>query len=235
MNIQVRKNTGNEFPTRYNLRRGLSAIELMVTICLVVIIAAVVGVFLVKLLRIQEQEREEAYIREKLADICAIYADYISVGSSFHININSNSVDPILLIKYRQEAGGVSLETGRVSRVAYLTAKVNTKCEDEIGAMKLDIFSRDPEGVTKRHSDSMNGNASLIPLLGNVVSCTITPLNNNWIEDGTNEDGTNSYKKTDAALGLLSVTAKYEIENDDGELETKTVTAERVVRLWNRE
>lgn len=228
MNIQVRKNTGNEFPARYNLRRGLSAIELMVTICLVVIIAAVVGVFLVKLLRIQEQEREEAYIREKLADICAIYADYMSVGSSFHIN--TNSVDPILLIKYRQEAGGVSLETGRVSRVAYLTAKVNTKREDEIGAMKLDIFSRDPEGVTKRHSDSMNGNASLIPLLGNVVSCTITPLNNDW-----SQDGTNSYKKTDAALGLLSVSAKYEIENEHGELAVKTATVERVVRLWNRE
>ena len=224
MNIQVRKNTGNEFPTRYNLRRGLSAIELMVTICLVVIIAAVVGVFLVKLLRIQEQEREEAYIREKLADICAIYADYMSVGSSFHIN--TNSVDPILLIKYRQEAGGVSLETGRVSRVAYLTAKVNTKSEDEIGAMKLDIFSRDPEGVTKRHSDSLNGNASLIPLLGNVVSCTITPLKNHW---------TNSNEKTDAALGLLSVSAKYEIENEHGELAVKTATVERVVRLWNRE
>ena len=228
MNIQVRKNTGNEFPARYNLRRGLSAIELMVTICLVVIIAAVVGVFLVKLLRIQEQEREEAYIREKLADICAIYADYMSVGSSFHIN--TNSVDPILLIKYRQEAGGVSLETGRVSRVAYLTAKVNTKREDEIGAMKLDIFSRDPEGVTKRHSDSMSGNASLIPLLGNVVSCTITPLNNDWIQDGTN-----SYDKTDAALGLLSVSAKYEIENEHGELAVKTATVERVVRLWNQE
>ena len=64
--------------TSQNRKRGYTVVELMVTIVIVAVLAATLGMFFVKLLRIQEREREEAYIRERLADICAAYADFVS-------------------------------------------------------------------------------------------------------------------------------------------------------------
>ena len=214
--------------------RGYTIVELLVSILIAVILAVTIGVFFVKLLNIQEREREEAYIREKLNDICAVYADFLSIGSSFHIS--TNSIDPLVAIKYRLESGGVSLETGRVSRVAYLTAKVNKSYngltslgERPIpGTMNLDVYSLEPEGLAKKVSSSVNGDAALMPLIGNVVSCTIIPLDSNISTDA------NGYATSDGALGLLRVAVQYEVENDEGELERKIVATERVVRLWNQ-
>ena len=205
-------------------RWGYTVVELMVTIVIVAVLAATLGMFFVKLLRIQEREREEAYIRERLADICAAYADFVSVGSSFHTS--TNSVNALTAVKYRMETGGVSLETGRVTKVAYLTTMMNLTNR----TVDLDIYSQGPEGLNRKFSRGMNGNAPLIPLLGDMVSCMITPLNYTKTEIATN-----GYETTDAALGWLQVSAKYEVKNDDGEKETKTATAGRVVRLWNRE
>lgn len=210
--------------TSQNRKRGYTVVELMVTIVIVAVLAATLGMFFVKLLRIQEREREEAYIRERLADICAAYADFVSVGSSFHTS--TNSVNALTAVKYRMETGGVSLETGLVTKVAYLTTMMNLTNR----TVDLDIYSQDPEGLTRKFSRGMSGDAPLIPLLGDMVSCTITPLNHTKTEVGTN-----GYETTDAALGWLQVSAKYEVKNDDGEKETKTATAGRVVRLWNRE
>ena len=211
--------------TSQNRKRGYTVVELMVTIVIVAVLAAALGMFFVKLLRIQEREREEAYIRERLSDICATYADFVSVGSSFHTS--TNSVNALTAVKYRMETGGVSLETGRVTKVAYLTTMMNLTNR----TVDMDIYSQGSEGLTRKFSRAMGGDASLIPLLGDMVSCTITPLNHHTKP----EVGTNGYETTYAALGWLQVSAEYEVKNDDGEMETKTATAGRVVRLWNRE
>jgi prepilin-type N-terminal cleavage/methylation domain-containing protein len=216
-------------------RVGYTIVELMVTIVIVAVLAATVGMFFVKLLTIQEREREEAYIREKLSDICAAYADDVSVGTSFYID--TNFLNQATAVKYNQETGGVSLETGRVSNVAYLTTQMHAfrKGNSTLGinnvggVIELDVYSLSPEGLNKKISRTANGNAPLIPLFGNVINCTITPLNYTKTEVGTN-----GYETTDTALGLLKVTALYEVENDNGERVKKTASAERVVRLWNR-
>ena len=101
-------------------KNGYTIIELMVTIVIVSVLAATLGVAFVKLLNIQEREREEAYVREKLADICGEYADKLSIGSSI-ISTSTNAT----IVKYRQETGGVSLETGLVTRVAYLSLQLS--------------------------------------------------------------------------------------------------------------
>lgn len=210
--------------TSQNRMRGYTVVELMVTIVIVSVLAATVGMFFVKLLTIQEREREEAYIRERLSDICGAYADFVSVGASFHVN--TNSANTLTAVKYRQETGGVSLETGLVTKATCLTTMMNPTNR----TLDLDIYSESIEGLNRRFSRRMNGDASLIPLLGDMVSCTITPLNHTKTEVGTN-----GYETTDAALGWLQVAAKYRVENGNGEMETKTATAGRVVRLWNRE
>lgn len=229
-------------PSRNN-RRGYSFVELMVTIAIVAVLSVIVGVLFAKLLSIQEREREEAYVREKLTDVCGAYADFLSIGSSI-ITTSTNAT----VVKYRQETGGVSLETGLVTRVAYLTSTMNVTNN----TMDLNVFSLDPEQdeldkvISSKVTHRASGDAELLPLLGDIVSCTLTPL-----ETGTSLQGREmaerdlllcekmvphaNFNTTAAALGRLVVKARYTIENDDGEPVAKTVTVERVVRLWNGE
>lgn len=202
-------------------RLGYTVVELMVTLVIVAVLATTVGVFFARLLSVQENEREEAYIREKLADVCGVIADDLSIGTS--ISLSTNLVQRDVIVAYRQETGGVSLETGRVTRVAYLTLTLNATNR----TMALTAYRREPDGWTRTLSSSLNGDAALIPLTGDLVACTVTPLNGT----STEKDGVQTL---DAALAYLQVSARYAVRNDEGDLEEKTATAGRVVRLWNR-
>ena len=213
--------------TSQNGMRGYTVVELMVTIVIVSVLAATVGMFFVKLLTIQEREREEAYIREKLSDICGAYADFISIGSSF--STATNLFDQATVVKYRQETGGVSLETGLVSRVAYLTSLMNITNKTIDLNIQYSTDEKEPERRYSTLSRIMRGDASLIPLIGDMVSLKITPLNSNTTYQDVDFP---VLQTTDVALGNLEVTACYKVKNDEG---FKTVKVERVVRLWNRE
>lgn len=192
-----------------NLKRGYTVVELMVTIVIVAILAATVGTFIVKLLTLHENDREDAYIREKLIDICGTYADMLSVGSL----INTNRFG--LQVTYRRETGGISLETGVVSRVTSLASTVTN------GTVKVDAYGLELGESILRRVRHANGNAALIPQTGNIVSCTVTPVNAEILES--------------AALGNLSLEARYQVRNEDGNLETRVTRVERIVRLWNHE
>lgn len=205
---------------------GYTVVELMVTIVVVSVLAATVGMFFSKLLTIQEREREEAYIREKLTDICGAYADAMSIGSSFGTRTNflTNAMD--VKVNYRQETGGVSLETGMVTRVTQMISSIDTTNN----IVDLNIYGFSQGNFVRKLQRKANGDAALIPLIGEVVSCTITPIN--YGASSLDGDG---YSTNNAALGYLEVKARYKIKNDDGDLEEKTATAGRMVRLWNRE
>lgn len=223
-------------------RIGYTAVELMVTIVLVSVLAAVVGTFFVKLLGIQERDREEAYIREKLADICALYADQISIGSYF--SAGTNQVDQASIVKYRQETGGVSFETGVVTRVAYLKAAVNRYNKNGLKNLDVTVYSTESSTnlvfvselgswVCQKRTTSVTGDAYLFPLTAEMIGCTVRPLN--FTPGNTTNDVNTGWRTTDAVLGYLEVSARYITENDFGEEEAKIVTAGRLVRLWNRE
>ena len=207
-------------------RCGYTVVELMVTIVIVSILAATLGVLFARLLTIQEREREEAYVREALTDVCAAYADMLSVGSSFgtRSNLLSHAMD--VRVNYRHETGGISLETSVVTRVAHLDSVLNATNK----TVDLGAYSFERGDLVRRLSRIAKGDAALIPLAGDMVSLTITPLDETALED--KGDG---FRTTNAALGYLEATARYKVRNDDGEYETKTATAGRVVRLWNRE
>ena len=215
-------------------------VELMVTIVIVAVMAATVGTFFVKLLTIQEREREEGYIREKLCDICAQYADFLSLGDS--VSVGTNRESQALVVGYRQEAGGVSFETGLVTRVAYFVSTISATNR----MMDLNVCSREPESslneypfmgnmVSCKLSRKIGGDAPLIPLTGDMVSCTITPLGNNVTPGSRLLEEDQRFETTDATLGYLEVTARYKVKNDEGEYEERTASAGRIVRLWNRE
>lgn len=212
-------------PQRRGCLCGYTIVELSVTLAVVSILAATVGMFVSKLLTIQENEREEAYIREKLADICAAYADAISVGSTFGTRQVAGASGPQTVIGYRTETGGVSLETGVVTHVAWLTSSLN----ETNRVVEMDVYALERNGLSRRLSRRQTGDAELIPLVGDIVSCAITPLG----ETTSTLDEEKGILVSDAALGYLEVSAKYAARNEDRELVTNTVTAGRVVRLWN--
>lgn len=209
-----------------NDQGGYTIIELMVTIVIVSVLTASVGMFFSKLLTVQEREREEAYIREKLADICGAYADAMSVGSSFCTRTNPLTHAMDIMVNYRQETGGVSLETGIATRVTQMISSIDATNN----TMDLDIYGFSQGDLVRMLQRKTTGNASLIPLQGDMVSCTITPLNYSALS----QDG-EGYSTNNAALGYLEVRARYKIKNDAGDFEEKTATAGRVVRLWNKE
>lgn len=187
---------------------GYTVVEMMVTILIVAILTTTVGTVVVKLLTLQERDREEAYIRETLTNVCGEYADSLSLGSFICTN-NLHGID----VTYRSESGGVSFETGRVSHVVKLiSAKKNSSFE-------LNVNVVDRGNMISRLLCHMQGNAALIPLAGNLVSCDVIPLNAEIVED--------------AALACLQVTAQYKVRDDSGKLVDKETTVERVVRLWN--
>ena len=195
-------------------RRGYTAVELAVTIAIVAVLAATVGTFVAKLLTFQEDEREDGYVREKLTDICAAYAEFLSVGSAISTNLWGSAVT------YRMETGGVSMETGIVSHVTSLVSSLNTNN----WAVRFDAYGLESGSNVLKLARAANGNAPLIAMKGdmpNIVSCTISPLNSETIES--------------AALGNLRIAATYRVRNEDGDYEARTTRVERIVRLWNHE
>lgn len=229
--------------TSREARLGFTVIELMTTLAIVAVLATTAGVLFSKLLAIRERDREEGYVREKLAEVCGSYADLLSIGSSIIVT-STNAV----IVKYRQETGGVSFETGMVTRVAYLAASLNvTNRTADLGVYTLNPGETDLDRVISRSVDRRaDGNAMFIPQTGDIVYCTLTPLMTSTavakheMEERDQRLCANMvpgavFDETGSALGLLEVRARYRIEDKDGRLVDRFVTAERVVRLWNRE
>lgn len=225
------------------MRRGYTIFELMVTILVVTALAAVVGAFFVNLLTIQERDREEAYIRETLADMCANYADFTSLGSAFSIANLAN------IVSFRQETGGLSCETGRVSHVAYLaTATTNSTMDLNFYSLSTNssktcrIFSNLKNGLVSNWARKLNGDASLLDLPTSKldvrsVICTLTPLGVKESDAGYVSDskfiGFNVY--SNAAFGNLKIEAWYTYRNSRRESVLTNAVVERLVRLWNHE
>jgi len=199
-------------------RTGMTLVELMVTVLIGAILATTLGVFFVKLLTIQEQEREEGYVREKLVDICAAYADYLSIASS--VSNNAAAGDMAFSALYRQETGGVSLETGRVSRVTHFFSSLDAQ-DSTLGVSIGHYVTNDFQSGFSR---TLRGDALLMNLTNDLVAvggAMVTPLNATLIEN--------------ASLVYLKVSARCECKNEKGEKKYKYVTAGRIVRLWNKE
>lgn len=202
--------------------RGYTIVELMVTVVIVAFLAATIGIFIVRLLTVQEKDREEAYIREKLADICAEYANLLSVGSSISTNRFETAV------KYRKDAGGVSFETGRVSRVVHLITSVT----NDVLVSNVDLAAADG-GLIQNVLSKIGGDGWLMSVPASGLRFSIRPIVADGFSHWDSEPGFENFVTTDAALCYLQVSARYEHEDFDGTREMKTVTAERVVRLWN--
>lgn len=205
-------------------RIGYTVIELMVTILIVTILVSTLGVSFVKLLTIQEKDREQAFIRERLTEICSSYADCLSIGTSV-----SNTPSGGFVATYRNETGGVSLETGRVDHASLLVSSPNEHVTDEgkryftldLGIYAYEMGIKTPKFLRDLRGDNMPLiSPKDLKMKDGIVSlsCAILPLN--------------AVRMEDAALGYLTVTGWYNME-ETGAL--TNVAVGRIVRLWNHE
>ena len=223
-------------------RRGHTVVELLMTIAIVSVLAATLGMFVVNLLTFQEKDREEAYIRERLSDICGEYADFLSIASSVWTrrNINSNTMD--VKVGYRGETGGVSLETGRVSRVAYFNSAINRT--NRTVELSVDVLVPEQENPVRQYSRSECPTPPLIVMKGDQIDmiesleCTIAPIGVDISRKQLTTGPKNEFpgfQYVDTALWNLELSARYKVKDDRGVIVTRTATVERMVRLWNRE
>ena len=213
---------------RIVIRRGLTLVELVVTVGIVSFLAVALGASCVKLITIQEREREEGYIREQLTDICGVYADYLSIGSSL-----TNAVDRFDVM-YRIETGGVSLETGRVTtsrvaRVSQLISSVKSSGDANRKTLDLDVLGFEPGILTNKFSRSLCGADTPLVSLEQIRELK---LKDNVVNLSCRLDKLNESE----SLWYLRVVATYELETEkEGRDPHRIVSSGRIVRLWNRE
>lgn len=199
------------------INHGFTIVELMVTLVVVALFAVGLGVFVSKMLTFQENEREEAYIRENLVDVCGAYADFMSVGSSISAIMGSTG---LYGVDYRKETGGVSLETGIVSHVTAITSawsvvrhigdKPYSKLD--INAYGIDEFGQSTNKL-HRNAESFS---SLIPIKGTNYVARF-----NFVPTGR------------SGLVKLEIAVEHGVKIKNGMVTNAITRVERIVRLWN--
>ena len=188
------------------MKIGFTLVELLITMLITTIVAAVFGLGVVRLLRLEESNRQEGYIRERLTMITSTYADYLSMGSklwpvNFPNNVKGYSTE------FRTETGGVSFETGKVTRVVGMTSSVSN------GLFNIGINTAGEmfNGFLEKH---ISGAAELLPVLSLITDVSIYP-----------EDG---------AVRMLSITASNTVYNvKSNQYEPRQIVSRRLFRLWN--
>lgn len=201
-------------------RRAFTIVELCVTMLIVAILGVAMGASTVRLLRLRESNREEGYMREKLAFICGEAADYLSMANSIVAVANPNGV--VLKSGFRMETEGVSFETGKVIKVSglYLSGTNGTF------NLALDTADRRHERVkgTKglyRKTQTLDADGMLMDVLAKIVEFKVDPP---MVYGVTNV----------IPLHVLTVSATniyYDIVGNTSAV--RKVTSKRGFRMWN--
>lgn len=184
----------------YPRTSGVTLVELLVVVVITSIVAVGLSFAISASLRFNQQYREESYVRERLCDVLERVSDYLSMANAAPVSngVWSGSA------QYRMETGGVSFETGRVSRVTGTAYAVNNM------NMDVEIDTGDPQwnGVLRK---VFAADGVLSPVAASVTKIDL--------------HGTNTFR-------TLEVTAEYSVKTADG-IQTKPITVSRPVRLWN--
>ena len=191
---------------------GFTVVELCVTVLIVAILSVWLGGSIVRMLKLRESNREEGYMREKLALICAEAADYLSMANA--ITSVSNQYGIVLKGGFRMEMEGVSYETGKVVKVngLYLSGTNGTF------NIALDTADSRYNGCVRQ---TLDADGMLMNVLAKIVEFRIDPPIVNGV--------TNHFP-----LHVLTVSATngyYDIIGNTNAV--RRVTSRRGFRLWN--
>lgn len=193
------------------MRCGFTIVELMVCIVLAVILAASVGPSAVKLLRVVESSREEGFMREKLATIAGVYADWLSLAQSYVVTNMANGVK-VISADYPVEMDGISFETNNVCKVTACHSAVSN------GMWNVWFDTHDPRYPDHVRKVSFDGDALIEHVSARIVEVTLKPelpLPN----------------QAYCTLSILATNHFWDVKADAYSM--RTVRTERIVRLWN--
>ncbi len=201
-------------------KRAFTIVELCVTMLIVAILGVVMGTAIVRLLRLRESDREEGYMREKLALICGEAADYLSMANS--IVAVSDLHGLVLKGGFRMEMEGISYETGKVVKVSglYLSGTNGTF------NLALDTADSRYEGVRGieglyRKRQKLDADGMLMDVIARIVEFRVDPP---MVYGMTNS----------LPLHVLTISATnnyYDIVGNTNAV--RRVTSKRGFRLWN--
>lgn len=193
------------------MRCGFTIVELMVCIVLAVILAASVGPSAVKLLRVVESSREEGFMREKLATIAGIYADWLSLAQSYVVTNMANGVK-VISADYPVEMEGISFETNNLYKVTACHSAVSN------GMWNVWFDTHDPRYPDHVRKVAFDGDALIEHVSARIVDVTLKPelpLPN----------------RAYCTLSILATNQFWDAKADAYSM--RTVRTERIVRLWN--
>ena len=204
-------------------RKGFTVIELMITILIVVILTVSFGGALSGLLCLHEKDREEGYMREKLAYICGEFADYFSLADKVGRFMDENG-KAVYAAGFRMEADGVSYETGKVVKVSNIYVSATNGI--------FNVAMRNADARYRRAGDSddvfykrqeMSSDGMLYEVMSKITVFSIDPLpiDGMW--------HTNQYYM----LTVAATNGYFDIRGATNAI--RTVVSRRAFRLWNAE
>ena len=201
-------------------KRAFTIVELCVTMLVAAILSVAMGGVIVRLLRLHESDREEGYMREKLALICGEAADYLSMANS--VVVDSTSHGMVLKGGFRMETDGVSYETGKVVKVSglYLSGTNGTFNFAMDTADRRYESAGGTEGLFRKRQ-TLDADGMLLDVLARIVEFRIDPP---VVYGATNF----------LPLHVLTVSATnnyYDIVGNTNAV--RWVTSKRGFRLWN--
>lgn len=203
------------------MQRGVSIVELMICIVLVVALTASVGPSAVKLWRVHESSRREGFVREKLSMLSGRCADWLSLSESV-VATAADGVEEIHA-RYPDEMDGVSFETNDICKVtAFHSVVSNELVQSGQGARVVRRWhvwfdTADPRFPGGRRGMTLDGDALLEHAGAGILSVLATPL----------DVPITNYCR----LSILATNRCWSARH--GSYSIKTVGTERLVRLWN--
>ena len=187
---------------------GITIVELLVVMAIAAVLATAAGLAYVRAGRMERNLRREAFVRTALA----LQLERIERGLSLSNGILSTNADGRLdvSVSYPLETGGVAFETNRIMRVR--SANLALQSRDARLSVTNRSESLELQGVSRRLSAS--------PL-----------LEPNRLGDAR-MDGL-EIRSVGTGLVSIRLMALVPFETTGGTNVWRTVSADRMVRLWN--
>lgn len=197
----------------FRSRSGYTLVELLVC-AVVVLIMAFCGMFtFVRAGRLEMNLRREAYARTALAMHLERLEKMLQLANGIEGLGQLNPGDECLLrVSYPQEAGGVSFETNTIMRVRGTVLRMLQESLETV------VSNRDEHLVLNGRVGRFDADFPL-DVSANAGRISLVAVSN----------------MAPFATGLVTVRLQAEVDLDagNGTTRTKTVSADRFVRLWN--
>ena len=199
------------FHSIFMVRQGYTLVELLVVMLICTILVCWMGPSLLRASRLEKRMRNEAYVRTQLALGLERIERQLSLAKSVsRIDRFEEGNGGKLLVEFPLEVGGISLESNRVSRVFAMSMSWNDRGLNTVVSNRNEALL--PQEM-RRHTDA-------VPTLG-------------FLKEDVPLTGVSLDVLTDNLIHV-TLSAGVPMQDVSGGIYTKTISVDRIVRLWNQ-